>query len=261
MNIKNIKTRIISFLGFIIFFIIFLSESSFYVKAGLLGAENSLSGMIKRRYVNSITKGDNVYMKRDPSLLHRSLQERADPKTSIDTPTSVVIAIETQNASNSVPTQSNQSVQTEPKSMSTIIALISCGGVVVIIAIIFAFVRKRRYKKMTDNTVIPSTVSWEQQNNEYKKTEDNEPQSLKSCVVIATYTPTYVDELNIQLGDKVIILAEYDDGWIRGINETRGGAEGVFPKNCVDMNSNLNINKKRSSSTGGVDHPINRLNN
>ncbi|CAJ0924912.1 5290_t:CDS:2 [Entrophospora sp. SA101] len=49
------------------------------------------------------------------------------------------------------------------------------------------------------------------------------------------------DELNIQLGDKVTILAEYDDGWVLGVNETRGGIKGVFPKNCGNESNNESI--------------------
>jgi len=52
--------------------------------------------------------------------------------------------------------------------------------------------------------------------------------------VISTYTPTLGDELEIQPGDKVSILVEYDDGWCQGVNHTRGGTKGVFPKHCVD---------------------------
>jgi len=53
--------------------------------------------------------------------------------------------------------------------------------------------------------------------------------------VISTYTPTLGDELEIQPGDKVSILVEYDDGWCQGVNHSRGGTKGVFPKHCVDM--------------------------
>jgi len=55
--------------------------------------------------------------------------------------------------------------------------------------------------------------------------------------VISTYSPTLGDELEIQPGDKVGILIEYDDGWCQGINHSRGGSKGVFPKHCVDMSS------------------------
>jgi len=53
--------------------------------------------------------------------------------------------------------------------------------------------------------------------------------------VVSTYTPTLGDELEIQAGDKVSILIEYDDGWCQGINHSRGGTKGVFPKHCVDF--------------------------
>ncbi|KAK4512320.1 uncharacterized protein ATC70_003018 [Mucor velutinosus] len=52
--------------------------------------------------------------------------------------------------------------------------------------------------------------------------------------VAATYTPTLSDEIDIQTGDQVEILVEYDDGWCQGINLSRGNTKGVFPKHCVE---------------------------
>jgi hypothetical protein len=59
----------------------------------------------------------------------------------------------------------------------------------------------------------------------------------KVYAVISTYTPTLGDELEIQPGDKVSVLVEYDDGWCQGVNHTRGGLKGVFPKHCIDLAS------------------------
>ncbi|CAG8499704.1 17964_t:CDS:2, partial [Acaulospora morrowiae] len=106
-----------------------------------------------------------------------------------------------------------------------------------------AAVRKKKRKEMTDTIVATSATAWEQQNNTYKKTEES---SKNTYTVIKTYIPTLSDELDIQLGDKVTILEVYDDGWVQGINDTRGGVKGVFPLNCVDMN--VTPNNKRSSS-------------
>jgi len=122
--------------------------------------------------------------------------------------------------------------------MVTIIALISAGGVIILIVIIFAFMRKRRLRKMANQAKII-----DQQNNLYIEMKDNESQSYTA---VATYTPNMGDELNIQLGDKVTILAEYDDGWVLGVNEARGGIKGIFPKHCVNLNNVLNY--KRTSS-------------
>ncbi|KAI7824318.1 hypothetical protein BC939DRAFT_387450, partial [Gamsiella multidivaricata] len=52
--------------------------------------------------------------------------------------------------------------------------------------------------------------------------------------VVATYTPALADEIEIGLGDSVTILQEFDDGWCMGVNNTRGGAKGVFPRHCVE---------------------------
>lgn len=65
--------------------------------------------------------------------------------------------------------------------------------------------------------------------------------------VAATYTPTLSDEIDIQTGDQVEVLVEYDDGWCQGINLSRGNAKGVFPKHCIDYASGV------SSSGGNID--------
>ncbi|CAJ0759482.1 13569_t:CDS:2, partial [Entrophospora sp. SA101] len=141
----------------------------------------------------------------------------------------------------------SESVPTEPISWTTIIVLSSIGGLIVVAVILFAFVRRKRRREMANNIVATSSVAWEQQNNAYEKMEeDDEPTSLGSFTVVASYTPSLDDELEIQPGDKVTILVEYDDGWVNGINESRGGIKGMFPRHCVDMNSVLN--NKRSSS-------------
>ncbi|KAI8139568.1 hypothetical protein BJV82DRAFT_659830 [Fennellomyces sp. T-0311] len=59
--------------------------------------------------------------------------------------------------------------------------------------------------------------------------------SLGIFTVVSTYTPTLSDELDIQPGDRVDVIVEYDDGWCQGINLSRGNCKGVFPKHCVDF--------------------------
>jgi hypothetical protein len=58
--------------------------------------------------------------------------------------------------------------------------------------------------------------------------------SLGTFTVIATYVPTLSDELEIEPGDRIELLVEYDDGWCQGINVTRNYAKGVFPRHCID---------------------------
>jgi hypothetical protein len=71
--------------------------------------------------------------------------------------------------------------------------------------------------------------------------------------VISTYTPTLGDELEIQPGDKVSILIEYDDGWCQGINHTRGGLKGVFPRHCVDMTAGVPVDESmRTTNTSAA---------
>lgn len=135
-------------------------------------------------------------------------------------------------------------------STPALVGLASIGGVFVLVAGLFAFGQRRKNKEMTKSIVSTSAKAWEQQNSTYEKMEE-EAEPIGSYPVIATYTPTLADELDIQPGDNVTILVEFDDGWVQGINETRGGAKGVFPRHCVDMDQAVsNKNIKRSSSMG-----------
>ncbi|KAI8886162.1 hypothetical protein K501DRAFT_153915, partial [Backusella circina FSU 941] len=66
--------------------------------------------------------------------------------------------------------------------------------------------------------------------------------SLGVYFVVATYSPTLSDEVDIQTGDQVEVLVEYDDGWCQGINLTRGNAKGVFPKHCIESDNGAQNN-------------------
>jgi len=143
-------------------------------------------------------------------------------------------------------------VATGSMSSQAIGGLAAVGGVFVLVGGLFAFSQRRKNKEMTKSIVSNSAKAWEQQNSAYEIMEE-ETKPIGSYIVIATYTPTLADELDIQPGDTVTILVEYDDGWVQGINETRGGTKGVFPRHCVDMSHtpNKTKNNKRSSSMGG----------
>ncbi|CAH1758560.1 11704_t:CDS:2 [Entrophospora sp. SA101] len=210
-------------LGFITVFIIFLLKpSTCYVNANSLEA-GSFQG-------SSPATTSNTKFRRRRYVVN-SIEERADPNSPKPNPT-----VENENAIVATQSTNKKNVdQPEPISMVTIIALISAGGVVILMIIIFAFIRKRRLGKMANQANI---ITLDQQNNLYIEMKENEPQSYTT---VATYTPNMSDELNIQLGDKVTILAEYDDGWVLGVNETRGGIKGVFPKNCGNESNNESI--------------------
>jgi hypothetical protein len=144
-------------------------------------------------------------------------------------------------------------VSTGPISMSAVAGLAAVGGVFILVGGLFAFSQRRKNKEMTKSIVSSSAKAWEQQQNSGYEVMEEEAKPIGSYAVIATYTPTLADELDIQPGDTVTILVEYDDGWVQGINETRGGIKGVFPRHCVDMNRTSNKaykNNKRSSSMG-----------
>ncbi|KAI7828550.1 hypothetical protein BC939DRAFT_389190, partial [Gamsiella multidivaricata] len=58
--------------------------------------------------------------------------------------------------------------------------------------------------------------------------------SLGTYSVVSTYMPALADEIELGHGDSVTILQEYDDGWCLGVNNTRNGIQGVFPRHCLE---------------------------
>jgi len=62
------------------------------------------------------------------------------------------------------------------------------------------------------------------------------PQAASGKVrkVVSVYTPSLGDEMELRISDKITVLVEYDDGWCQGINHSRGGAKGVFPRHCLE---------------------------
>ncbi|KAJ3011723.1 UNVERIFIED_CONTAM: WD repeat-containing protein 74 [Siphonaria sp. JEL0065] len=58
---------------------------------------------------------------------------------------------------------------------------------------------------------------------------------------IYDYTPNMSDELGTQVGDKIILKCEYDDGWAFGFN-TRTKKEGTFPLDILDKYADPNAN-------------------
>lgn len=176
----------------------------------------------------------------------------------------------TQTGSNSTATGVSPGTPVPTGGLSTpaLGGIVAVGGVAVIGAAIFAAMRYKRKASLTQNlgtkninqysgtspyggpAAFPSGA-----NTGYERLSDpqlsgalapagapspqqQQQQSLGTYTVISTYTPTLGDELEIQPGDKVTLLVEYDDGWCQGINESRGRVKGVFPKHCVDYGNN-----------------------
>lgn len=81
----------------------------------------------------------------------------------------------------------------------------------------------------------------------------DEPKPVGTYTVISTYTPTLGDELEIQPGDRVEVLVEYDDGWVTGRNISKGGVKGVFPKHCVDYATSPSQHEPTMLDAGGED--------
>ncbi|KAJ1986180.1 hypothetical protein H4R33_003515 [Dimargaris cristalligena] len=49
-----------------------------------------------------------------------------------------------------------------------------------------------------------------------------------------SYEPEMPDELLVEVGDGLAVIQHFDDGWVLGINLTRGRAQGVFPEPCIE---------------------------
>ncbi|CAG8489468.1 8271_t:CDS:2 [Paraglomus occultum] len=192
----------------------------------------------------------------------KAIRRRDNPTTTTakgnDTPTKAPTASTSAastgaatNGTNPSSIYSDQPVPTGTLSTGAIAGLSVVAGIFVVGAIIFACVRKKKRDERTSAIVAKSAVAFEQQTHDYEKLE--EPESLGTFTVVSTYTPNMDDELEIQPGDKVTVLVTYDDGWVQGVNETRDGAKGVFPRHCIDMDGKKTSTayEKRSSSMNG----------
>lgn len=134
--------------------------------------------------------------------------------------------------------------------------MLSLGGV--------AFFRQRR-KKTLATALLKQTAQFNN-NNPYAKLPEPAvaggagpdmamvpTKPLGTFRVVATYTPALADEIEIGLGDSVTILQEYDDGWCMGVNNTRNGIKGVFPRHCVE--NNYDGSQHGGSQHGGPNSP------
>ncbi|KAG0051185.1 hypothetical protein BGZ83_004006 [Gryganskiella cystojenkinii] len=128
------------------------------------------------------------------------------------------------------------------------IGLGTVGGLLVFALGGVAFCRHRRKKNLA--TALLQQTAQFNHNNPYAKISDKnggkkDPYQKESHAmtptkpigtfgVVATYTPALADEIELCLGDSVTISQEYDDGWCMGVNNTRGGIKGVFPRHCLE---------------------------
>ncbi|KAF8930185.1 hypothetical protein EDD21DRAFT_375030 [Dissophora ornata] len=130
----------------------------------------------------------------------------------------------------------------------------------------------RRKKKNLAAEILQQTAQFSN-NNPYAKTSElakvaaggNTPMTpttpLGTYNVLAVYTPALADEIEIGLGDSVTILQEYDDGWCMGVNNSRNGVRGVFPRHCLegyyDDSAYGNSQYDNSQYVGGGNYPPN----
>jgi hypothetical protein len=63
-------------------------------------------------------------------------------------------------------------------------------------------------------------------------TEFSEDSKTSAFKVVQRYTPQLIDEIQLNIGDVVIVKERFDDGWGAGLNITTE-SEGSFPLNCL----------------------------
>ncbi|KAG0064160.1 hypothetical protein BGZ93_000725 [Podila epicladia] len=144
------------------------------------------------------------------------------------------------------PTTTGSGEGTVPTGVSqkVLIGLGTVGGFIVFALGGLAFCRHRKKKNLA-SALLQQTAQFNN-NNPYAKLPEpaaapkeslpmTPTKPLGTYNVVATYTPALADEIEIGLGDSVTILQEYDDGWCMGVNNTRNGSKGVFPRHCVEM--------------------------
>ncbi|KAL1922578.1 uncharacterized protein VTP21DRAFT_10117 [Calcarisporiella thermophila] len=133
-------------------------------------------------------------------------------------------------------------------SQNMVIGLSVIGGLLLLIVAFIFYVRYRRRQAITAALIAKSAAEFGNANAISPKDEkaalasglvnSSSPgggQPIGTFTVIATYSPSLPDELDLQTGDQVRVLHEYDDGWVQAMNLTQGGLKGVCPKFCLDM--------------------------
>ncbi|KAF9182940.1 hypothetical protein BGZ51_004353 [Haplosporangium sp. Z 767] len=141
------------------------------------------------------------------------------------------------------PTNTSEEVPTQV-SNKVFIGLGTVGGFIVFALGGLAFCRHRKKKNLA-SALLQQTAQFNN-NNPYAKLPEpaaspkeslpmTPTKPLGTYNVVATYTPALADEIEIGLGDSVTILQEFDDGWCMGVNNTKNGIKGVFPRHCVVM--------------------------
>ncbi|KAL1915410.1 uncharacterized protein VTP21DRAFT_6868 [Calcarisporiella thermophila] len=119
-----------------------------------------------------------------------------------------------------------------------LIAGLGCaGGLIAMTVGFFSYARYRRRREITSALIAKSAAEFGDSPSQREKgqVKPGNGRPKGTYTVVATYTPTLGDELEVQPGDQVTVLTEYDDGWVQGINLTRGNVKGVLPKRCLDM--------------------------
>ncbi|KXN72548.1 hypothetical protein CONCODRAFT_4645 [Conidiobolus coronatus NRRL 28638] len=209
----------------------------------------------------------NEYRKPPPNLL---------PNTTIPHPTNITKEGEVDSSMLSEDRSSSGS-------NSVLIIVLSCLAAAVIVAIIgYVMVKRHRRRWIREHLKAAHYISHDYNNMATTKSVKSPPPVMTqfsaapsytqindthnatnnvskntSYTVVSTYTPTLSDELVIQPGDQVTVITEFDDGWCQGVNVTRGGCQGVFPKHCITptaaaMQNQANQLKKSQRSSSNL---------
>ncbi|KAF9363524.1 hypothetical protein BGX34_003881 [Mortierella sp. NVP85] len=127
-------------------------------------------------------------------------------------------------------------------SQTVLIGLGTVGGLIVFALGGLAFCRHRKKKNLA-SALLLQTAQFNN-NNPYAKLPD--PPATKETIpeapakpigtytVVTTYIPNLSDEIEMVTGDSATIAQEFDDGWCKGVNNSKG-TEGFFPRHCVAM--------------------------
>ncbi|KAK9710618.1 hypothetical protein K7432_008322 [Basidiobolus ranarum] len=133
----------------------------------------------------------------------------------------------------------NDQISTGSQPSSTKISTGTIGGIVAVVVVGVAglalLMYRRQQSKKYSKSQLSGRYSSGYDTNIFEDAKLPPPHLQKTYTVVNTYTPTLGDELEIYPGDQVTVIVEYDDGWVQGINETRGRVKGVFPKHCVEL--------------------------
>ncbi|KAL1919619.1 uncharacterized protein VTP21DRAFT_1550 [Calcarisporiella thermophila] len=184
--------------------------------------------------VQALKPAADVKVSKPPGDAETSTNTMVDPKNPQAAVASSVSSMPSSSLLNPSFSSSQSINAAEAMQVSTTIsplliaALAGIGGVAILSVLFFSYARYRRRCEVTTALLVKSVQ-------EFGEHEAAETKPKGVYIVTGTYTPTLGDELRVEVGERIAVLTEFDDGWVQGIRIDKDNMKGVLPRRCLNM--------------------------